>query len=539
MPGHGTGNGHQSRRPDPPSNGYETDSSQDSRERSNSGHSSRSSRPWKPMREVLNVDSVLRGNGGSSGDQDRRQHSPRRRPGGQSPSRKRDQERRGQDRDPDRDRERDRREPKSLMTIYEDEQRHEDAVGSRSSLESDSRGGLSDREGQRSKGSTAAALKVRNDTWKIQRTESGYESSDRLSNGSANLDSPIVENPPIKELRTIPEQHLNSETFPPRRRDDPMMADVMHPPFPYGEQPMTSPDDQDPNLVSSAFLKRRRAFRFTPGALEKNAALDSDQEDNVDGSPTSSPVPPYLAKTSSSEWNSSEDLAGPFSEQEDPPPRELPYLHDYPPLPLPPPPPGPPATPKAFDHWSADGDRAKKNGLSALARRWIETPAEHRLSSDASSKSGSSDQDRDRDLDLSASESEERFSEGRHPRRPGDDREREEDLQPDRSPVRTKVGVPTTYFSVDGCMTDTYRAKYHKRPALVAITTSTTTTTDPRREEAASSGESDVEGKRFPATEVRPQETPKGRSEPGYFTSKTTARWNPVTPKGLDEHGFL
>lgn len=191
--------GPHSRKVDQLSNGYDTDSSQDSRERSGSGGNSRSrsSRPWKPMREALNVDSVLSSFGsGNSGVQERR-HSPQRRPNSQSPSR-------------DRERERDfpwggreERKPKSLMTIYEDEQRQETS-GSRSSLDSDGRGGYSDKD--RSKGS--ATLKVRNDNWKIQRTESGYESSDRLSNGSANLDSPVVENLSSKDLRPIPELHL-------------------------------------------------------------------------------------------------------------------------------------------------------------------------------------------------------------------------------------------------------------------------------------------------------------------------------------------
>lgn len=191
-----SGGGHHSRRLDQHSNGYDTDSSQDSRERAGSSGNSRSrpARTWKPMREALNVDSVLSG-GSHSVSQERRQHSPKRRPSSQSPSR-------------DRDRDftwsgREERKPKSLMTIYEDEQRHETG-GSRSSLDSDSRGGYGDKD--RSKGS--AALKMRNDNWKIQRTESGYESSDRLSNGSANLDSPVVENSSSKDLRPIPELHL-------------------------------------------------------------------------------------------------------------------------------------------------------------------------------------------------------------------------------------------------------------------------------------------------------------------------------------------
>uniref|UniRef100_A0A3Q1BB35 USP domain-containing protein n=1 Tax=Amphiprion ocellaris TaxID=80972 RepID=A0A3Q1BB35_AMPOC len=447
--------GHHSRRLEHLSNGYDTDSSQDSRERSGSGGNgrSRSSRPWKPMREALNVDSVLSGVvGGNLVSQDRRQHSPRRRPSSQSPSR---------DRERDRDFTwggREERKPKSLMTIYEDEQRHESG-GSRSSLDSDGRGGHSDKD--RSKGS--ATLKVRNDNWKIQRTESGYESSDRLSNGSANLDSPVVENLSSKDLRPIPELHL----------------------------------------------MRKRAFRYTPGILERNSGLDSEREENVDGSPVS-PVPLYLAKTSSSEWNSSDDLAGPFSEQEDPGTGHMDHFsHNYP----------PPLPPKTFgsSHPDPSGFHSlppevparssprnePKNGLSPLShttvRRWIETPAEHRLSSDASSKSGSSDQDRN---DLSASESDERL--------PSPKPRHDDDTD---SPSLTDMVLPTTYFSVDNCMTDTYRAKYHKRPALYM-----------RAEDHTSSGESDIEGRGVPLPD--PLEPSKSRTESG--TRKCTTLFTHV-----------
>lgn len=197
----GSGVGHHSRRLDHISNGYDTDSSQDSRERPGSGGNGRSrpARAWKPMREALNVDSVLSSSSFNSSShpvsQERRQHSPKRRPSCQSPSRDRARELEWSSREDCK--------PKSLMTIYEDEQRHETG-GSHSSLDSDSRGGYIDKE--RPKGS--ATLKVRNDNWKIQRTESGYESSDRLSNGSTNLDSPVVENNSFKELRPIPELHL-------------------------------------------------------------------------------------------------------------------------------------------------------------------------------------------------------------------------------------------------------------------------------------------------------------------------------------------
>lgn len=256
-------------------------------------------------------------------------------------------------------------------------------------------------------------------------------------------------------------------------------------------------------------------------------------------------MPPYLTKTSSSEWNSSDDLVGPFSEQEETP--IDPFVHCYPPT-LP---------PKTLDGISAElsgihcppqvaptrtSPRDKpKNGLSPLShttlRRWIETPAEQRLSSDASSKSGSSDQDRN---DLSASESEERLP-SPLPRKDSDS----------DSPGLTDMVLPTTYFSVDNCMTDTYRAKYHRRPALYL------------REDHTSSGESDVEGRKLSAPDVQPPDPSKRsqsgnwihspveaclrRSDPmdfgfcvaGYSTTKTTAKWIPVTPKGLDEHGFL
>lgn len=243
---------------------------------------------------------------------------------------------------------------------------------------------------------------------------------------------------------------------------------------------------------------RRSAFRYTPGILEHNDGQDSEQEENVDGSPVS-PVPPYIAKTSSSEWNSSDDLAGPLSEQEDT--ATVPYKepsHNNPP-PLPPKPYG--RGHQQLEVPSRTSPRNEpKNGLSSLShttlRRWIETPAEHKLSSDASSKSGSSDQDRN---DLSASESDERFPSPK----PSDDDGTD-------SPAPTDVALPTTYFSVDNCMTDTYRAKYHKRPAMYMVT-------DLKGEERPSSGESDVEGKMLPMPDVQPPEPPKSRSESGIW----------------------
>lgn len=261
----------------------------------------------------------------------------------------------------------------------------------------------------------------------------------------------------------------------------------------------------------------------------------------MDGGPLS-PGTLYLAKTSSSEWNSSDELAGPSYEPEESSTAE-------PPSPSPP----PPVPPKDFglahpdlpspESLTQPGPRnPPRTGSSLLShsalRRWIETPPEHRFSSDASSKSGSSDQDRN---ELSASESDERApSPG-----PG----------PGEEPHLPNVVLPTTYFSVDNCMTDTYRAKYHRRPPLLA------------KEDHTSSGESDAEGRRLPPGGDVQLGDPRPRSESGsagsgrvgvspgggvvdrwggrgvcpagYATVRATARWNPVTPKGLDEHGFL
>ncbi|CAL1591191.1 unnamed protein product [Knipowitschia caucasica] len=474
LPTSTNGNGNHQPRVDHLSNGYDTDSSQDSRERP--GSRSRFGRPWKPMREALNVDSVLTSNNGS---QERLQHSPRRRPSSQSPTRDRERDRdyiwQGRDG-------KDERKPKSLMTIYEDEMKQETG-GSRSSLDSDSRGAHSD------KSRSSATLKVRNENWKMQRTESGYESSDRLSNGSANLDSPpVMENHSLKDLRPIPELHLSRDNFLQRRAED--TSTILH-----GEDARKSPHLLEEIHLPRERMQRRQAFRYTPGVLEK--VNGCSHEDNVDGSPES-PVPPRLAKTSSSEWNSSDDLTGPYSEQEE----RITALNSFTPNYRPPLAPKPASSVRSdlsgiSAHPPSDPPR---NGFSHTSlRRWIETPAEHRLSSDASSKS--SDQDR---TDLSTSESESPTTGGPN----GTD-----------SPTLGDVTLPTTYFSVDSCMTDTYRAKYHKKSYAKA-------------EEHTSSGESDLEVRGVAAPESR------NRAESGY-SSKTILKWNPVTPRGLDEHGFL
>ncbi|XP_077608895.1 ubiquitin carboxyl-terminal hydrolase 53 isoform X4 [Crocuta crocuta] len=150
--------------------GYDTDSSQDSRDKGSSygGCSKSRNRGWKPMRETLNVDSIFN-------ESEKRQHSPRHKSNiSNKPKCSKDQ---SFDNWP-----KENPKQKCLMTIYEDEMKQE--IG-RSSLESSGKGA------EKNKG--LKETKVHGDNWQMQRTESGYESSDHVSNGSANLDSPVID----------------------------------------------------------------------------------------------------------------------------------------------------------------------------------------------------------------------------------------------------------------------------------------------------------------------------------------------------------
>ncbi|XP_058405955.1 inactive ubiquitin carboxyl-terminal hydrolase 53 isoform X2 [Diceros bicornis minor] len=151
--------------------GYDTDSSQDSRDKGSSCNGSGKSRNrgWKPMRETLNVDSIFNEN-------EKRQHSPRHKSNiSNKPKCSKDQSFNYWPKENPKQ--------KSLMTIYEDEIKQE--IGSKSSLESNGKGT------EKNKG--FKETKVPGDNWQMQRTESGYESSDHISNGSANLDSPVID----------------------------------------------------------------------------------------------------------------------------------------------------------------------------------------------------------------------------------------------------------------------------------------------------------------------------------------------------------
>lgn len=148
---------------------------------------------WRPIREVLNVDTVL-----NELEQRRQQQ--------QDSSKTVSQERGRSDQrvsTHEHAQTVDERKQKYLMTIYEEE--HRQKTDSHSSMESESK--VSQQRNSRLKGCSKPLL--RSDTWTIQRTESGYESSDRLSSGSTNPDSPGVDGFGIRpDQRSTPEAYL-------------------------------------------------------------------------------------------------------------------------------------------------------------------------------------------------------------------------------------------------------------------------------------------------------------------------------------------
>ncbi|MCJ8731610.1 hypothetical protein PDJAM_G00201440 [Pangasius djambal] len=465
------------------SSGYDTDSSYDSRERPNGALRSRANRGWKPMREVLNVDSIL------SSDNEHPLPSL----GQQTSGQKRLPYERESSWSP-----REEGKPKSLMTIYEDEQRHE--LGSRSSLESESR------ERERTKG-TVNHLTLKKENWKNQRMESGYESSDRLSNGSASLDSPVVENMSAKELRRVPDVHLLRDPDYQRRYED-SKADGSQTPFSFGE------------------LRGKTHEHIA----RRNRRGHLDSTDGVNSSTGTA----LLSKASSSEWNSADDLASPVSEQEDSlSPTDVPPLAYHQPsqslshTSVPPLPPKPQILRPEYRsgliqdsaHMRPKSPAYKRAAFSKMSSEIMLENSEPNMlsSSDSSSKSGSSDQER---YDLSASESEDKCP-----------------SIPDgciESAVAGEHAIPTTYFSVDSCMTDTYRAKYHKKRSAP------NTAADSKTGEHTSSSESDHGERASPApADLKIPDLSRTKKESAHTSSKPAVKWNPVSVKGLDEHGFL
>lgn len=188
--------GHIQRNNSSPSHPYQESCQEQWEKVGSEGNRNKSKSTWRPIREVLNVDTVL-----NELEQRRHQQHDSPQPSKAPPQEKvHTQESRECERENVRTRE--ERKQKCLMTIYEDEQRHE--TESHSSVESEIR--VSQQRGSRLRGGPKTLL--RSDTWTIQRTESGYESSDRLSSGSTNPDSPGVDGFVVKDQRSTPEAQL-------------------------------------------------------------------------------------------------------------------------------------------------------------------------------------------------------------------------------------------------------------------------------------------------------------------------------------------
>ncbi|MBN3285491.1 UBP53 hydrolase, partial [Polyodon spathula] len=464
--------------------GYDTDSSQESRERS--GGSRSKSRVWKPIRETLNVDSIFNVT-------EKLQHSPRRKLLNQS-------ERTQYDREhlfnhwP-----KDVRKQKSLMTIYEDELKQE--TGSRSSLESEGKGNP-DKE----KTKVGVNLKIRSDSCQMQRTESGYESSERLSNGCTNLHSPIVENFSSKELKCIPEAEFSRDQLQPVKSDD-FKTDNMHHSISYEYIQIYHVYHFSGQMYQLLTCKRkvkeentneRHAFRKSAEHTGRTFSSPADpvfleeirSEGESDGSYKYSNTS-HLQKRSSTDWNSADVPSDseytvcsvPSSHSEFSPVKmhegqiatyslhknenydvSHSLYHNV----------GPPLPPKKYAQktWVYSKDRrsvfnTKPSSVDPLqtnpsdTSKILRTPPQkykfedrrllnHKWSEvtvqPKQSKSGFSGQER---LDLSETVTDNK-------------------PKPTANSNGSSEGVlPTTYFSVDSCMTDTYKTKYHHQKSLL------------------------------------------------------------------------
>lgn len=458
------------------SSGYDTDSSRDSREQHKVAPRSRPNRAWKPMREALNVDSIL-----NTEDLNRLLN----------PSQPNLGQKRANLRVPYETRSsREDSKPKSLMTIYEDEQRHE--LGSRNSLESEE-----NHEKERNK-STFNNFTIKNENGKMHRMESGYESSDWLSNGSASLDSPVVDNSDIKEQRRVPESYSSRD--PDIQHHDGLKSEISQTSMPFGYFRRKS-NDVNSDYFPRENWKSNEKTEKAPEELNNvpSSAINKASNSNVLTAP-SLIQKPFLVhhQTLHSISKSSPPLLPP-KPQIQKPEQKRDEIQDS-------------------SYTKSKSPVHKKTSLSGSSpETLLENFSEptKRSSSDSSSKSGSSDQERN---DLSASENEDKGF----------------DVPQLDSSTAEQCSIPSTYFSVDSCMTDTYRAKYHKKRTALHMNT------DSKSGDQTSSGESDHGDRSYPASSnsLHIPEVFRTKKE-AHNPTKPTAKWNPISFKGVDEHGFI
>ncbi|NXO82879.1 UBP53 hydrolase, partial [Sitta europaea] len=503
--------------------GYDTDTSQDSRDKGSVSSRSRS-KGWKPMRETLNVDSIF-------SETEKKQHSPKHKANLSSKA-KHDKERSFNHWPKENQMQ------KGLMTIYEDETKQD--TGSRSSLDSEGKGNA-----EKSKGFTER--KIHGDNWQIQRTESGYESSDHISNGSANPDSPVIEGSSTADAKNVKESASCSEQSLPTKkadsvvhsvpqqnrsfhdlRKDQINSEVNYRPHPHVGFP-TELHLQVPSPPVKRAEMPETTRKFFPSSALQPAVKELVKSDgrNKASEPSSSewlhaerleklPAPLYCTDSASHPFADAacgrrsihSDFPGPGQPQSQhtrsvshhtagPKAGLLPqHLPERPALP--PAPPGehagqplrrvdPPWVPEAVYQNIPPPLPPKKYALSTLAGSESNSVADVKSSealqnsplrqTGAPCKSAS---------DPGAVPAEPRLKEpfagnevfvpkaGSPPRLPANElwtvsehmlKKGSRHTGPGHADGNDSVSL-TTYFSVDSCMTDTYRLKYHQRPKL-------------------------------------------------------------------------
>ncbi|XP_039615672.1 inactive ubiquitin carboxyl-terminal hydrolase 53-like [Polypterus senegalus] len=515
--------------------GYDTDSSQDSRAKNSSSRSK--AKAWKPMRQTLNVDSVFREN-------EKQHQSPRHKPASNervmSPKQW----------------PREDRMQKSLMTIYEDEQKQE--TGSKSSLESDDKGNT-----EKDKTTGSLILKVHTDSWQMQRTESGYESCDRLSNGSTNLDSPVVENSISLDLKCMPDHQTSRDRFEQRISDFLMSANI-HSAVSQGRQELESTDTDLYNMERFTFIPENKgrinSSDGDPGFSEQ-VSIDAKKSDGSAGI-VGRVIPSLsnLEKTSAVDWNSSSKVQDYLSEIRTqtlpvaPPHKTIMLKSDlqyeemansstlaynrnhggpneinryqqndnsdssqsiYQNVP-------PPLPPKRYqsllhseDTWQAYGRRP------ASDPRLMNTYNPRRFPNTSPSKTNNLRTDEAAEVKASTLKNcTSTFPD-----------QRSRDLPTSVTNDSSEGVLLTTYFSVDNCMTDTYRMKYHHQKSPFYGMGTKGGSSQPEEQMSSSANFLMVRNRTGLSEALKSPEITKTQAETGYPVNKTVAKWNPITPR--------
>ncbi|KAG2466488.1 UBP53 hydrolase, partial [Polypterus senegalus] len=476
--------------------GYDTDSSQDSRAKNSSSRSK--AKAWKPMRQTLNVDSVFREN-------EKQHQSPRHKPASNervmSPKQW----------------PREDRMQKSLMTIYEDEQKQE--TGSKSSLESDDKGNT-----EKDKTTGSLILKVHTDSWQMQRTESGYESCDRLSNGSTNLDSPVVENSISLDLKCMPDHQTSRFTFIPENKG------------------RINSSDGDPGFSEQVSIDAKKSDgsagivgRVIPSLsnLEKTSAVDWNSSSKVQDylseirTQTLPVAPPHktimlksdlqyeeMANSSTLAYN--RNHGGPneinrYQQNDNSDSSQSIYQNVPPPLP-----------PKRYqsllhseDTWQAYGRRP------ASDPRLMNTYNPRRFPNTSPSKTNNLRTDEAAEVKASTLKNcTSTFPD-----------QRSRDLPTSVTNDSSEGVLLTTYFSVDNCMTDTYRMKYHHQKSPFYGMGTKGGSSQPEEQMSSSANFLMVRNRTGLSEALKSPEITKTQAETGYPVNKTVAKWNPITPR--------